>query len=103
MNYLKDYNILKKIYNETDGEIKIPGSEIVIYNNKFESNGNDIYPDRNEYEKKYNYSQYILYVRAIIFYDSMSARPETAPKYNITGCCDNKRQCYDSSEPIPNE
>jgi hypothetical protein len=54
MNYLKDYNILKKIYNETDGEIKIPGSEIVIYNNKFESNGNDIYPDRNEYEKKYN-------------------------------------------------
>ena len=53
MNYLKDYNILKKIYNEVDGEIKIPGSDIVIYNNKFESSGNDVYPEANDYEKKY--------------------------------------------------
>ena len=49
MNYLKDYNILKKIYKEDEKEINIPGSDIVIYNNFFKSEANDIYPDVNEY------------------------------------------------------
>ncbi len=48
MGYLEEYNLLKKIYNETDELIPIPDSDIIIRNYEFDSAGHDFYPG-NDY------------------------------------------------------
>lgn len=48
MGYLEEYNLLKKIYNETDERIPIPGSDIIIRNYEFDSASHGFYPG-NDY------------------------------------------------------
>jgi hypothetical protein len=54
MEYLKDYYLLKNIYDENQELINIPDSKIIINNLIFESENRSIYPNENEYVQRYD-------------------------------------------------